>query len=100
MKSIYDVESYGENKDSKLDLLPPIYARETKQTDIEYKLVPNKKCEGELVIFVKTSRIIGTAENGYKTNRDALREYIQDLRPKGNGFCINLILLNGGYIAR
>ena len=88
MKSIYDVESYGENKDSKLDLLPPIYARETKQTDIEYKLVPNKKCEGELVIFVKTSRIIGTAENGYKTNRDALREYIQDLRPKGNGFFI------------
>ena len=67
-------------------MLPPIYAREIEQPKIEYKITPKKKCNGELVIFVKTSRSIGTAENGYKTNRDALREYIAELRPKATGF--------------
>ena len=86
LKSIYDVEAYSEHKDSKVDLLPPIYAKVTKQPDIAYKLVPEKKCTGELIIFVKTSRTIGTVENGGKTNRDALREYISELRPKATGF--------------
>lgn len=86
LKSIYDVEAYSEHKDSKLDLLPPIYAQVTKQPDIAYKLVPEKKCTGELIIFVKTSRTIGTIDNGGKTNRDALREYISELRPKATGF--------------
>lgn len=31
IKSMYDVESLGDDKDDKIDLLPPIYSRDVQQ---------------------------------------------------------------------
>ena len=83
-------------------------------TKIDYKLIPNKPCDGALarfsreklsrpinekllakyhdenlikVIFVKTSRNMGDEENEFKVNRHAVREYLEVLRPKAIQSC-------------
>jgi len=60
---------------------------------IDYKLIPNKSCDGILVIFVKTSRNIGDEENDFKVNRHAVREYLEVLRPKAIQSCQSFDIL-------
>ena len=38
---MYDVESLGDDKDDKIDLLPPIYSRDVQQPQDHIKLLSN-----------------------------------------------------------
>ena len=41
IKSMYDVESLGDDKDDKIDLLPPIYSRDVQQPQGHIKFLSN-----------------------------------------------------------
>ena len=41
IKSMYDVESLGDDKDDKIDLLPPIYSRDVHQPQGHIKFLSN-----------------------------------------------------------
>ena len=73
----------------KNDSLPVIYKRNVEQPKLGYIQKPTKPCSGPLTVFVKTAR---TSKLNGKPNREALREYVKWMRPKGD---VNLYFLLG-----
>ena len=73
----------------KNDSLPVIYKRNVEQPKLGYLQKPTKPCLGPLTVFVKTAR---TSKLNGKPNREALREYVKWMRPKGD---VNLYFLLG-----